>query len=177
MVDYKQAAEGCSWPRALDDLALIAAIDGEAGPDVMAHLRDCPHCSERAHVFENMQGLLRKQLFRMFCPTSEELAAYQQGLLKVDQRALITKHLKECPHCTREFNLLEQLAGEALPARSPPPANERAPMSIMAPYQESYARLPPSSYPRRPIRSLALMVRYAGHHRPANSPITPRTYS
>jgi hypothetical protein len=126
MVDPKQAAEGCSWPVALDDLALIAAIDGEAGPDVMAHLRDCPYCSERAHVFENMQGLLRKQLFRMFCPTSEELAAYQQGLLNGGQRAHITEHLEECPHCTREFNLLEQLAGEALPARSPPLANGKS---------------------------------------------------
>ncbi len=123
MVDYKQAAERCIWPVALDDLALIAAIDGEAGPDVMAHLRDCPYCWERAHVFENMQGLLRKQLFRMFCPTSEELAAYQQGLLNGDQQALITKHLKECPHCMREFNLLEQLSRETLPARSPPPTN------------------------------------------------------
>jgi len=122
MVDHKQAVEGCSWPIALDDLALIAAIDGEAEPDVMAHLRDCPYCSERAHVFETMQGLLRKQLFRMFCPTSEELAAYQQRLLTGSQRALITEHLKECPHCTREFNLLEQLAGETLPARSPPQA-------------------------------------------------------
>ena len=123
MVDLKQAAEGCSWPVALDDLALIAAIDGEAGPDVMAHLRDCPYCSERAHVFADMQGLLRKQLFRMFCPTSEELAAYQQGLLNGDQQVRISEHLKECPHCTRELNLLEQLAGETLPARSPPAAN------------------------------------------------------
>jgi hypothetical protein len=123
MVDHKQAAEGCSWPVALDDLALIAAIDGEAGLDVMAHLRDCPYCSERAHVFADMQGLLRKQLFRMFCPTSEELAAYQQGLLNGDQRTQMTEHLRECPHCTREFNLLEQLSRENLPARSPPPAN------------------------------------------------------
>src|SRR6478672_411794 len=126
MVDHTKAAEGCSWPIALDDLALIAAIDGEAEPDVMAHLRDCPYCLERAHVFENMQGLLRKQLFRMFCPTSEELAAYQQRLLNGSQRALITEHLKECPHCTREFNLLEQLAGEALPARSPPAASGKS---------------------------------------------------
>ena len=123
MVDHKQAAEGCSWPIALDDLALIAAIDGEAGPDVMAHLRDCPYCSERAHVFADMQGLLRKQLFRMFCPSSEELAAYQQGLLNGDQQAHISEHLKECPHCSREFNLLEQLSRETLPARSPPTIN------------------------------------------------------
>jgi len=126
MVDHKQAAEGCIWPVALDDLALIAAIDGEAGSDVMAHLRDCPYCSERAHVFEDMQGLLRKQLFRMFCPSSEELAAYQQGLLKGGQQAFITEHLKECPHCTREFNLLEQLSNETLPARSPPPTNGKS---------------------------------------------------
>jgi hypothetical protein len=120
MVDHKQAAERCSWPVALDDLALIAAIDGEAGSDVMAHLRDCLYCSERAHVFADMQGLLRKQLFRMFCPTSEELAAYQQGMLNGDLQARISDHLKECPHCTREFNLLEQLSSETLPARSPP---------------------------------------------------------
>ena len=120
MVDHKQAAEECNWPVALDDLALIAAIDGEAGPDVVAHLRDCQYCAERARVFEEMQGLLRKQLFRMFCPTSDELAAYQQGMLSGDQRATITEHLKECPHCTREHKLLEQLAGEAQPARSPP---------------------------------------------------------
>jgi len=126
MVDHKQAAERCSWPIPLDDLALIAAIDGEAEPDVMAHLRDCLYCSERARVFEDMQGLLRKQLYRMFCPTSEELAAYQQGTLNGDQQALVTEHLKECPHCTREFNLLEQLSRETLPARSPPPANGKS---------------------------------------------------
>jgi hypothetical protein len=126
MVDHTQAAEACSWPTALDDLALIAAIDGEAGPDVVAHLRACPYCSERAHVFEEMQSLLRKQLFRMFCPTSEDLAAYQQRLLQGDQQAHITEHLKECPHCTREYNLLEQLARETLPARSPPPTNGKS---------------------------------------------------
>jgi len=126
MVDHKQAAEGCSWPIALDDLALIAAIDGEAGPDVMAHLRDCPFCSERAHVFADMQGLLRKQLFRMFCPSSEELAAYQQSMLNSDQQAHVSEHLKECPHCTREHHLLEQLSGETLPARSPPQTNGKS---------------------------------------------------
>jgi anti-sigma factor RsiW len=120
MVDHKQAAEACSWPVALDDLALIAAIDGEAGPDVMAHLRDCPYCAARAQVFEDMQGLLRKQLFRMFCPTSDELAAYQQGMLNGGRHAFIAEHLKDCPHCTREFKLLEQLSGQEPPARSPP---------------------------------------------------------
>src|ERR1700752_4362357 len=110
MVDDKQAAEGCSLPPALDDLALIAAIDGEAGADVMAHLRDCPYCAERAHGFSELQDLLRKQLYRMFCPTSFDLAAYQQGMLDGGQGAIIANHLKECPHCTREFNQLQQFS-------------------------------------------------------------------
>ncbi|HJZ48128.1 MAG TPA: zf-HC2 domain-containing protein [Roseiflexaceae bacterium] len=125
MVDHKQAAEKCNWPVALDDLSLIAAIDGEAGPDVLAHLRDCPYCAERARVFEEMQQLLRKQLFRMFCPSSDELAAYQQGTLTGGQHAFITEHLKECPHCTRELKLLEQLSREDLPARSPPVTRDK----------------------------------------------------
>ena len=46
--------------------------------------------------------------------------------LNGDQQALIIEHLKECPHCTREFNLLEQLSHETLPARSPPPTNGKS---------------------------------------------------
>jgi hypothetical protein len=123
MEDHKQAADGCSTPPALDDLALIAAIDGEAGVDVMDHLRDCQYCAERARGFAELQGLLRKQLFRMFCPSSDELAAFQQGVLEGGQRAAIANHLAECPHCARELKLLERIAREALVGRSPPGTN------------------------------------------------------
>jgi hypothetical protein len=46
--------------------------------------------------------------------------------LNGDQQAHISEHLKECPHCTREYNLLEQLSRETLPARSPPQTNGKS---------------------------------------------------
>src|SRR4051812_12719235 len=113
MEDHQQAVNECSLPPELDDLALIAAIDGEAEADVMAHLRACHYCAARAHEFADLQGLLRKQLFRMFCPTSDELAAYQHGMLEGGQRATIANHLAECPHCTRELTLLQQIMHES----------------------------------------------------------------
>ena len=85
MDDNVQAAGGCHFPPELDDLALIAAIDGEADAEVVAHLRTCPHCAGRARHFADLQGLLRQQFFRMFCPASDTLVAFQQGLLAGDQ--------------------------------------------------------------------------------------------
>jgi anti-sigma factor RsiW len=150
MVDHTQAAEGCSLPPALDDLALIAAIDGEAGADVMAHLRDCPYCAERARAFAELQGLLRKRLYRMFCPSSDDLAAYQQGMLDGGQRAVIANHLKECPHCAREHDLLVRIAHDALSGPSPPLGKE--------PTMNSAASRAPAVGPRRVTAELLTAV-------------------
>src|SRR4026207_988621 len=76
----------CSCPPALDDLDLIAAIDGEASEDVLGHLRDCPCCAERAQDFAQLQELRRRRLYRVLCPSSEELVAYRQGWMEVWRR-------------------------------------------------------------------------------------------
>src|SRR6185436_20719315 len=89
----------CTCPPALDDLDLIAAIDGEAGEDVLGHLRDCPYCTERAHDFGELQELLRRRLYRILCPSSEDLVAYRHGWMDVWRRDKIREHLKMCPHC------------------------------------------------------------------------------
>lgn len=120
MDDYVEAAGGCRLPPELDDLVLIAAIDGEADGETMAHLRVCTHCAERAKHFADLQGLLRQQLFRLFCPTSETLVAFHQGGLESDQRASMAAHLNDCPYCGRELELIKHLTAEGLPGRSPP---------------------------------------------------------
>ncbi len=120
MEDHAQAADGCRLLPALDDLDLIAAIDGEADADVMAHLRVCQYCAARAHAFAELQGLLRKQFYRMFCPTSDALVAFQQGMLEGGQRAEIAAHVVDCPHCSRELQLLRQITGESSSGRAPP---------------------------------------------------------
>jgi hypothetical protein len=88
--------------------------------DTVAHLRICQYCANRAHEFADLQGLLRKRLYRMFCPTSEELAAFHQGLLEHPQRIAISKHITDCPHCSRELRLLTEALGVPPPPRSPP---------------------------------------------------------
>jgi len=121
MEDRIQDVDGCCQSHALDDLALIAAIDGEASPEVMAHLRSCSYCAARAQGFAHLQGQLRKQFFRMFCPSTDDLVAFHHGMRSEIQRAELDTHLRDCPHCQRELRLLKQIASEALSGRAPPP--------------------------------------------------------
>jgi hypothetical protein len=120
MEDRKQDVDGCCQPPALDDLALIAAIDGEASPEVMAHLRTCVSCAARAQHFATLQGLLRERFFRMFCPTTDELIAFHNGMVVGEQQEAIAAHILDCPHCQRELHLLKQITSERITGRSPP---------------------------------------------------------
>lgn len=120
MEDRKQDADGCYQPPALDDLALIAAIDGEASPEVMIHLRSCVSCAARAQHFATLQGLLRERFFRMFCPSTDELIAFHNGTLVDDQHNSIAAHLVDCPHCHREMRLLKHITSDKITGRSPP---------------------------------------------------------
>ena len=120
MEDQREERGRCSRPPSLDDLALIAAVDGEAGEEIRAHLRACPDCARRAREFDELQGFLRQRLYRVLCPSSEQLADYQQGWLGEPLRTEIRAHLRDCPHCADELRLLAEAA-------HPPP--EPAPIS------------------------------------------------
>lgn len=128
------AAPSCATPPAIDDCALIAAIDGEADAAINAHLSTCPACAARAHDYADLQTQLRRRLFRLFCPSSEELALFQQRALDLARAATIAQHCGECPHCTRELHLLGAVLGESPPdfiqsndqhSQRAGPANER----------------------------------------------------
>jgi len=101
----------CADPPALTDLELIAALDGEASPEVSRHLRSCRHCAERVHALAQLQRGLRAHLYRAFCPSSQRLVEYRRGSLGYEQRAAIATHVASCPHCTRELALVEQAVG------------------------------------------------------------------
>jgi hypothetical protein len=118
MEDQREGVVLCNCPPALDDLALIAAIDGEADENTLDHLRRCPHCAHRAQDFDELQRLLRQRLFRILCPSSDDLAAYQQGWLDTRRREAIHTHVRDCPLCSGELRLLEE-AAQATPAATP----------------------------------------------------------
>lgn len=120
MQEPNQAADRCISTPPLDDIALIAAIDDEADEEVMRHLAACAHCAARAQEFANLQGMLRRQFFRMFCPSADTLVAFHEGSLDMTEYASVRSHVAECPHCTREQRFLVQLTSDSVSGTSPP---------------------------------------------------------
>ena len=125
MEDDRREPGECVRPPALDDLALISAIDGEIDVDTIAHLQICPYCARRAREFTDLHRLLSKQLYRALCPSSDELVAFQQGWLESGRRAELRDHLSACPHCAADMHLLVEAASGPLLAPPTPLARLR----------------------------------------------------
>jgi glutaredoxin len=111
MEDHREEPGLCRRPPSPNEIDLITAVDGEAEEEVIAHLRDCPHCAQRARDLDELQQLLRQRLYRILCPSSDDLLAYQQGWLDKQRMATLRTHLRDCPHCERELRLLDEAAG------------------------------------------------------------------
>lgn len=111
MEDHREEPGLCRRPPSLNEIDLIAAVDGEAEEEVVAHLRDCPHCAQRVRDFDELQKLLRQRLYRILCPSSDDLLAYRQGWLDRQRTATLRTHLRDCPHCERELRLLDEATG------------------------------------------------------------------
>jgi hypothetical protein len=113
-------ASRCICSPELDEITLIAAIDGEASPEIYEHLRQCGYCARRAQEYAELQGFLRKQFFRMFCPPTDTLVGFHEGILSTSQAEQLNSHLATCPHCKRELKFLQQLAADAISGPAPP---------------------------------------------------------
>jgi hypothetical protein len=105
----------CITSPALDDTQIVSYIEGEADDVVVTHIKECPFCSERAHRWTLLQNNLRKQLFRVNCPTPVELGDYHLGLLPASQVLVIAQHVRECPLCRREVAELENFLDDLAP--------------------------------------------------------------
>ena len=97
---------GCAAP--IDDLCLLAALDGQADAGVLEHLESCPSCHARAQSFAALERTLRDRLFRAMCPSTTELLAYQQRILGPHRYVIVAEHMQDCPYCAHEIQLLEQ---------------------------------------------------------------------
>ncbi len=117
IIDESQET-GCVTSPGLSSSMLMAAIDGELDAQIQAHLDACPSCAADVQQMRRFQRQLHVRLYRLFCPTTDLLVDYCQGLLDPYQRAQITHHIALCPHCAREVALMESL--EPLPDHSAP---------------------------------------------------------
>ena len=114
----------CVSPPELDDRALLTYIDGEARPDIVAHLERCSHCRERAHRLARLQGRLTSLLYRIECPSPLELGEYNLGILPAARMEAIAHHLDICPHCRREVAQLESYLAKLAPPPEPNPLEQ-----------------------------------------------------
>jgi len=101
----------CITSPALDDSQIVSYIEGEADESVVAHIKECPFCSEKATQWTLLQNGLRKQLYRVTCPTSMELGDYHLKLLPDPQALIIAQHVRECPLCRRDVAELADFLG------------------------------------------------------------------
>lgn len=109
----------CVSPPALEELDLLAYLEGEAGEEIENHLRICNYCHHRAERLRRIQNVLRARLYRIDCPTPHELGEYHLGLLDRDRAKTVKAHLSRCPHCTYELAQLRQFLSTVEPEFEP----------------------------------------------------------
>lgn len=105
----------CVVPPELDERTLLRYLDGAADQRVVVHLEQCPYCRERARSLAHLQARLTAGLYRAACPSPLELGEYHLGALPRQQAAAVSRHLAECPHCSREVAQLKGYLGELAP--------------------------------------------------------------
>lgn len=108
----------CISSPALDDTQILSYVEGEADDAVVAHIQECPFCSERAQQWTHLQKRLRKQFYRVNCPTPMELGDYYLGYLPDSQDLVVAQHLRECALCRQEVARLEDFLSRSIPETS-----------------------------------------------------------
>lgn len=109
----------CVFPPELEEKQLMAYLDDpDVNQDIARHLKQCPHCSEKAKSLKDLQGRLTKRLYRSTCPSSTELGEFHLKLLPAAQRLIIGQHARRCMHCQRELSVLEDYLAEFEPQRN-----------------------------------------------------------
>jgi hypothetical protein len=105
----------CITSPALEDIEIAKYVDGEADEAVIAHIKECPFCRERASRWTLLQNRLKKQLYRVDCPSPMELGDYHLRLLAAPQMLLVAQHVQGCPLCRREVADLDEFLKDPLP--------------------------------------------------------------
>lgn len=94
----------------------MAFLDGEVDPDIELHLQKCEYCRNRINTLSREQNILTSRLYRITCPPTEELGEFHLRMLSAPQMLVVAQHVRECPHCKREINQLEEFLSDLAPA-------------------------------------------------------------
>ncbi|PDW02135.1 hypothetical protein CJ255_15595 [Candidatus Viridilinea mediisalina] len=93
----------CLDPTQMPEGALLAYLEGEASPQIAAHLAHCSACRQAAVALRDTQVHIELLTLRAACPPVEALLGYQEALLAPAEAAVLATHLDHCAHCRAEL--------------------------------------------------------------------------
>jgi len=103
----------------LDQDVLFAYAIGEASTTIRRAVEQSPVCLTIVQHMQQELLSLHTLLYRLECPTPEELVAYQEGRLASTDHLTTARHVAECPHCGADLRLLADI--DQLPLEPEPP--------------------------------------------------------
>jgi len=105
----------CITSPALDNVEIAMYVGGEADEAVIEHINQCPFCGERARQWTLLQNRVKKQSYRVSCPTPMQLGDYHLGFLSDSQKLVVAQHVRECLLCRQEVAMLENFLSNLAP--------------------------------------------------------------
>lgn len=107
----------CIGPTTPEDFELLAYADGEASPEVVAHLSACAYCRSRAEELRKEVAIWQKALRRAGCPPALELGEHALRMLPAEREAGVSEHLRLCRACASELAMLKEFLARVEDAR------------------------------------------------------------
>lgn len=102
----------CSNPPELSEDQLYAVVDGLGDEKTFKHLAVCLHCSKRLTALQRVDIALEARFVRFECPSSQVLMRHQLNDLEEKTNAEIGQHVRDCPRCQQELDMLALFLSE-----------------------------------------------------------------
>lgn len=92
----------CIQPGSIQDWELDAYADGMPIDRIGQHLRQCSYCADRLRHLRQSDHRLGAVLFRLNCPSADEIRALRWNQLSPTRAALVRQHLATCTICAHD---------------------------------------------------------------------------
>lgn len=140
MDNRDQLSSETPTPLPLREGDLVAYIEGIISPTLAHSITINPAALSEVAALLQTEALLSSACYRLHCPTSDDLLAYQAGLLPQPQHHAIAQHVAACIQCAHDVQELAP-AAQFAPAMVPAVATPSAPAPSLREHLERAGRL------------------------------------
>lgn len=106
----------CINPSEIAEGDLAAYLHGDATPEVLEHIVNCPFCAEQVEQLRVVDTHLLNSFYRDACPAAQVLADFALNRLSAPEKLRVAAHVRDCAHCSEEAASVRDLADEEPPS-------------------------------------------------------------